>query len=336
MWELDDRTRYSSGSNWIRDKHGTHTWLVAVRAAFHIESSGHLRLMSDQLNPVLEPIYRGDPAETALVLDSDLLWLKPTTDVVLDACAYAPNGRPVRAVETRLQIGSVDKRVIVHGPRQYHNTLSGLAVTVSERFVTAPIHYEWAFGGSDVRDPDPKNWRVHEYNPVGKGVCVKPSDLDGCPAHCIEHSRNSSTERYPAGYGAIASSWQPRRALAGTYDSVWSESRKPLLPQDYDVRFALSAPEDQRPPLWLKGGEAVVIENMTPESLLQFKLPRIEVRFRTFIQNDEPVRHVGHLSSVFITPHENTVSMCWQSGLPLRSDRVEYLDHTEVKAVRVK
>lgn len=88
MWTLTNRTHFAVERNWTRDKQGAHHWLVAVKGTFDIGPGGNLRLSDDQLPPVLEPEYRGDPAATSLRIDSDLLAVKPSTDVLLDASAF--------------------------------------------------------------------------------------------------------------------------------------------------------------------------------------------------------------------------------------------------------
>src|SRR5882757_4991489 len=113
MWALRNRTPYAAERNWTRDKSGRHHWLVAVQATFDIGATGALRLADEQPPPVLEATYRGDPATSSLVRDSDLLAFKPLTDVVLDACAHAPKGRPAGTVPVSLRIGDLEKTVLV-------------------------------------------------------------------------------------------------------------------------------------------------------------------------------------------------------------------------------
>ena len=49
--------------------------------------------MADEQDPeVLAPKYRGDPAASSLLYDSDFYLTKPTTDVLLHGHAYAPGG----------------------------------------------------------------------------------------------------------------------------------------------------------------------------------------------------------------------------------------------------
>lgn len=335
MWEIDDATVYGSERAWMRDENGAFLWLVALRATFDIGGDGQLHEAQEQPAPLLAPLFRGDPATTGMILDTDLFARKPGTDVILDAVAHAPGGRRVNSVETELRIGPLTKRILVHGPRIFTRGVLGLSMSPALPIETWPLHYEWAYGGSDFSDPNPARWRMDERNPVGKGVAASNADLIDQPAPMIEYLGRSLSTAGPAGYGPIPQSWLPRRPRAGTYDAAWEATRKPLLPTDYDPAFAMSAPDDQRLPRHLEGGEPVLLTNLSPDSKLRFELPRVNVSFETFIRG-QPVAHEGKLTTVFITPHERKVSLIWQAALTVRAHETEYVDHTLIEAERLR
>lgn len=327
MWELDNSTSYAAERNWIRDQNGVHLWLVAVRATFDIAETGRLVLADEQPAPLLEPQYHGDPSTSSLLQDSDLLAQKPGTDIVLDACAYAPGGRPSKVVEVWLRVAGLSKTLVIHGPRVYRRGLGGLATSSSQPFMMQPIRYEWAFGGSDLKDSDVSKRRIDDRNPVGKGIAVKTADLYDQPAHLIEYPGRQAASAGPAGFGPIASFWSPRRERAGTYDTHWEQSKKPFLPDDYDSSFALSAPDDQRFSQPMQGGEPILITNMTPEGTLRFDIPRIHLCFETVFRS-RSVEHEASLTTVFVTPHAKKLSMVWQSALKVPALDTDYLDFT--------
>jgi hypothetical protein len=329
MWDIDNGTPYAADANWIRDRKGVHHWLVAVRATFEILPTGDVALADEQPPPCLEPQYRGDPATTSLVIDADLLADKPETDVVLDASAYAPRGRAADRVEVSLHIESLVKTLVVHGPRVYQPSPLGPRPSASRSFTIQPIQYEWAFGGSDLRDPDLDNQRIDERNPVGKGVVRNERDLYDQPAHVVEYPPSSS-QRGPAGFGPIASHWLPRRLRAGTYDMEWERARKPLLPDDYDPSFSLSAPDDQRVGRHLRGGEPVLLKNMSTEGTLRFELPGVALLLETNFEH-RSVEHSAVLATVFIAPGERRLSMVWQSSLRVPLYETESLDFTYIR-----
>src|SRR4051794_24619393 len=115
MWMLINRTAYAAGRSWVRDKDGVHHWLVAVKATFVVAPHGKLLLADEQPTLSLEPMYRGDPATTSLRLDSDLLAVKPGTDVLIHASAHAPNGKPATTVPVAFRLGDVEKTLLVYG-----------------------------------------------------------------------------------------------------------------------------------------------------------------------------------------------------------------------------
>lgn len=126
MWALSNRTPYAAERNWIRDKQGATHWLVAVKATFDVAPDGRLKLADEQPPPLLAPEHRGDPAKTSLRLDSDLMAIKPGTDILVDACARAPKGRPAPMVPVSLRVGEIEKTLLVHGTRVYYRGTVGL------------------------------------------------------------------------------------------------------------------------------------------------------------------------------------------------------------------
>jgi hypothetical protein len=333
MWSLDNRTPYAAGRNWTRDKKGSHHWLVAVRASFDITAEGRLKLADEQQPPALEPAYRGEPASSSLRWESDLLAIKPGTDVLLEASAYAPAARPTVTVPVSMRVDDLRKTVLVHGTRVYYKGMFGLTTSPPRPFTTRPIVYEWAFGGADKADPDPREHRVDARNPIGKGFAVKSQRLVEQPAHAIEYPQGDPARTGPAGFGPISPWWMPRLKLAGVYDERWAASKKPLLPDDYDERFALSAPEDQRPAQPLRGGEPVELTNMSPSGTLRFNLPKIFLAFRTRIAG-RVEEHRAKLVTVMIVPDKMRVSLTWQSALRVSGRDVDYVDKTIIAEKR--
>ncbi len=330
MWQIDDQTAYAAERNWIRDAKGCHHWLVAVRATFDIDPRGSLSLADEQLPPVLAPEHFGEPGESSLRYDSDLLAIKPNTDVLLHGSAHAPGGRPAKTVRVVLRVGPVEKQLLVHGERVYYEGVTGLTTTAPEPFVTRSIRYELAFGGGDTSDPDPSRHDIDERNPVGRGYARRRASLINTPAYSVEYHSSNPATRGPAGFGPIAPGWLPRRPLAGTYDAAWVRSKKPLLPDDYDPAFALCSPVDQRPPSWLQGGEQVGLLNLCPEGTLAFALPRITLELRSFFGRRATPHGPTRLVTVLLEPDDRRLSLVWQSSLPVAAPDVEHLDCTQV------
>jgi hypothetical protein len=329
MWALKNRTPYAVARNWIRDKKGAHYWLVVVKATFALRPDGKLKLADEQIPPVLTPVHHGEPGVSSLRYDSDLLEIKPRTDLVVNAFAHAPGEKAVTKVEVTLQVDRRIKHLRVHGPRFYSWSMGFLKCTSPQPFVSQPIVYEWAYGGSDLNDPEPKNHRIDARNPVGKSFSTREAHLKDKPAHSIEYAAGDAAKAGPAGFGPIDRSWSPRREFAGTYDDKWENTKKPLLPDDYDERFALCSPVDQLTDELLRGGETIKLTNMTKEGALSFELPKHYFSFTTVFGPRREL-HRGTLATVVIEPDESRLMMVWQSALLVRSLDTEQLDETVV------
>ena len=333
MWTLRNRTAYAAERNWIRDTQGVHWWLVAVQATFTVGRDGRLSLADEQPPPVLEPEYFGEPGQSSLRRDSDLLERKPGTDVLVLGSAHAPRGRPARSVPVVLRVGALEKQLVVFGSRVYVDVAMGLSTTSPQPFVQQPVRYELAFGGGNLTDPDPARQQLDERNPVGRGFPPQPARLRNQPAHCVEYASGSAASRGPAGFGPIDRGWLPRRTLAGTYDAAWVEKKKPLLPDDYDPRFAQCAPADQRTPAPLVGGERIGVLNMNVEGTLVVEVPRVALRLTSVIGRARQ-DHGAQVSTVVVEPSERRVSVVWQSALRVPAPSVDYLDWTEIDEQR--
>jgi hypothetical protein len=331
MWRLNNRTAYAAERNWIRDKEGAHHWMVAVKATFEIGPAGKLTLVDEQPPPLLAPEFRGDPANTSLRLDSDLLAVKPGTDVLLDGCAHAPRQRPTPTVAVSMRVDNlIEKNLLVHGTRVYYRGAIGLTTTAPRPFITQPIHYEWAFGGADLSHADARKNGMDARNPVGRGFALDVRRLENQPAHTVEYPSGNPVKVGPAGFGPIASFWSPRLERAGTYDQRWEKLKKPFLPDDYDARAAVSAPDNQWVAKPLRGGETVTLVNLTPDGATRFDLPKIFLAFQTRFGR-RAQEHRASLSTVFIDTNAMRLSLVWQSAVPVAPRDIDYLDQTIIR-----
>jgi hypothetical protein len=330
MWELKNLTPYGVERNWVRDKQGRHKWVVAVKATFDVAPEGRLKLADEQPPPALAPVYSGDPGVSSLRWDSDLLYAKSHTDVIAEAYAHAPGGKPRPSVPVSLRVGPVAKELLVYGNRIYWKGPTGIAPTSPAPFTSRPIVYEWAFGGSDFTDPDPRLHRIHDANPIGRGFAVDLERLLEKPAPAVEYPGKDPATTDPAGFGPIDPSWMPRRARAGTYDERWTRTKKPLLPDDYDDLFASCAPSDQRPAQPLCGGELVELVGLTPAGVLRFALPTVHLTYTTHFGSRRE-EHRGFLATVLLLPEVARIAMVWQTTLLVAPRDDEYLDRTFIE-----
>ena len=329
MWAVVNRTSYKAESTWGRDKEGVHEWIVAVKGTFDIKPDGSLKLADEQLDPLLLPEYNGELGMSSLRYDADLVAPKPTTDVVLNATAYAPKGRPSRGFLVSVRVGRIHKVIRVVGNRRWKRGLFGLNPSAMGPITELPIIYERAYGGYDQTDPDPKKQRMDTRNPVGCGVVALASHREGWALPNFEYPKGSLEKSGPAGFGAIDSYWLPRRNFSGTYDKIWEQRRRPLLPEDWDPRSLLCSPVDQCPETYLQGGELVELVNLTREGVLRFALPKVRLAFSTRFDKRRE-EHGSQLATLIIEPDYPRVIMVWLSSLSCRTD-VDYLDETIVR-----
>lgn len=315
MWTLHNRTPYAAERTWVQDPDGAKRWVVVVKGTFDIHPDGRLTVADEQLPPLLAPEYHGVDGASSLRYESDLIPPKPGTDVILNGHAYAPAGRPATRVAVALGVGSRRKILEVIGDRVFQRSLVGTVTpSAPEPFLHLPLVYERAYGGHDTHSPDPAAHRMFAANPVGTGHVAHRSTLIGQPVANIEHPGAPPGSRGAAGFGPICSHWSPRRELAGTYDTRWVATRKPLLPEDFDPRFHMCAPQDQQHVPHLRGGVAIELVNLTPSGVLCFSLPKVYLAFRTRIALRR-VEHRAVLHTVVLEPDHPRVSMVWHTSL---------------------
>jgi hypothetical protein len=329
MWQINNRTPFAAERGWVRDRNGAEVWLIALKCTFDVQPDGSVGISPDQPPVTRAPEYHGEPGQSSLKLESDLVLTKTTTDIVVLGHAYAPDATPVEQIDAGFRVGPVRKLLRVFGDR----TWDGSAPTPPQPFLEMPLVYERAFGGKDARSATPERdweWR----NPVGTGFGTSRGNLQGIPVANIEYPdqliRSWRDHPDPAGFGPVAGHWQPRAGLAGTYDEQWLKERQPLLPQDFNERFFQAAPVDQQAPGFLRGGEPVVLLRLTPGGELRFQLPRVFPAFETRFSDGSRLRHTDRkLHSVILEPDFPRVSLVWHSALPCHF-KVHKLEQTIV------
>jgi hypothetical protein len=325
MWSLKNRTPYAANKTWGRDENGVHEWIVVVKGTYAVKGNGDLALADEQLQPLDLPDYYSADGLSSLRYEADLIASKPTTDVLLNGTAYAPQGKLATEFSVSIRLERIYKELKVVGNRTWKQSALGLSPSAAEPVRDVPIVYERAFGGFDQSNPDPKEQKMDTRNPVGCGLVATQGD----PLPNFEYPGKDLQRAGPAGFGALASYWSPRRELQGTYDEAWRNSRYPLLPADWDPHSLLCSPVDQRPNNHLRGGERVELNNLTPTGRLTFTLPKVYLTFRTKLDNRHE-EHRGQLAAVIIEPDFPRVIMVWHTSLKVRAN-VDYLDETLVR-----
>jgi len=119
----------------------------------------------------------------------------------------------------------------------------------------------------------------------------------------------------PAGLGITGRVWQPRLALAGTYDDVWQQKRHPYLPADFDFRYWNCAPPDQQipyPTLPL----SVNLEGLSPDEKIQFSLPEHTAFILLRMNNGLWLPQPTQIDTIDIDAERLEVTICWRALIP--------------------
>ena len=265
----------------------------------------------------------GDPETTSYKYEPEVAFIKPATDVVLIGHAYAPHPG-LKEVNVALRVGPMEKTVRVVGDRYWAKMLGSITATEPQPFERIPLIYEQAYGGWDRGDPDPEKHRFEPRNPVGTGFLAKRGHFEeGIRLPNLEdpkHRLKSWRDRpKPAGFGFTCPHWQPRAALAGTYDDAWMKNRMPLLPSDFDRRFFNAASEGLVAPGFLQGNEPVMVENATAGGRLVFHLPsQPPPRCRVALQDGHTELLQTQLDTVIINTNEMLLMLIWRTNLVLK------------------
>jgi hypothetical protein len=314
MWALTNQTPFAAERAFVRDRDGAEIWLIAIRGTFKLMRDGQVSIAEEQAPVVMAPKYEGDPSSTPLLHESDLVRTKLATDVIVLGSACAPVGKMVEQLTVRLQLGPIDKQIVVRGTTVIREgTFGTRQSSTPELFERLPISYSRAYGGVGP-EQEGKAPRWERRNPIGVGMDIRVGQA--LPSqHYPPEQPSPGRAITPASFGPIPASWEPRVSFAGTYDDRWKRERQPLVPSDFDDRYFQSAPADQQVPGFLRGGEEVTLTHFTPGGILRFALPRHSFGFRTRIAG-ATTHHRASLHTVIIEPDERRLTMVWHTSLP--------------------
>jgi len=296
VW-LENRTPFAAATHVQLNADGQEVLVAMLSASFESpESNGALRPAAEHLPVTFGDVPFGDPSLSSNRYEADIAPVKPAAEVIVNATAHAPNGKPVREMQVGLSIGNVRKVLNVAGDRIY----DAGSYSAPHPFRTMPIVYERAYGGTT------QDGRAEPRNPVGVGfhhaASADPAVRTQAPniTYPGEPVLSPADRPRPAGFAALGRGWQPRLGFAGTYDQNWVDTQWPLPPKDFDPRHHLCAPADQQLPR-LAGGEDVSLVGLTPTGRWSFRLPRIPAPVR-LIYDDRVVVHAFAPDTVIIEP----------------------------------
>lgn len=251
----------------------------------------------------------------------DEMMFKPGGEALLSGSAYAPGGKAVSQLMLRMQVGAVDRRLMLSGNRYFGPMGAGEA----EPFVSMPLGLAQAFGGEGAAD-----------NPAGKGALeVLVGGKMRRPLPNLEDPKalvhDPAQRPRPAFFNAQPFGYPQRQRLLGSYDSSWLKKRYPGFADDLDLRAFMVAQEEQRIDGYWQGGESFVLENMHPElpgqeGTLPSHRPRLFVT-RKDAKEPQLEEIKMHCDTVHFFPSVACGLMVFRGVLPIESDDASEFAH---------
>lgn len=260
-----------------------------------------------QVPPPMADTWWGQPDASSLHVEGQSTWFRSATDIYISGKAWAPRGRPVKEMQVGVRIGPCKKILQVFGERVWVQGVLELHPLEPRPFESMPLVYERSYGGA-----------AEPRNPVGRGLYASARAAVEQPLPNLEDPlqliRRHSDKVTPVGFGPIARSWQPRLAYAGTYDAAWIKNRAPLWPPDFDHRFFLAAAPGLVASPWLKGGEPVVLNGLSPDGQWAFPLPRHRLTVKVVFQHRVERRPLV-LDAVHFESEERALTLIWRAAV---------------------
>ena len=308
---------------------GRELLVVVVKGTFHLPKSGEeAGLHEAQLPLIMADTFTGEPGFSAPYSEVDFAPRKLRCDILLQGSAYAPEGRPIERLPVGLRVGKWQKTFAVCGKRLWDCGVAGVRSTPAEPFVIQPFSYDVAFGGVDNYPEDPAMHVAFMRNPVGRGF-HKHFKKEWMNGTLLPHTEvldqpieQPDGDYAPMALGPVGRGWASRLPYAGTYDQNWIDNTFPFLPPDFNDAYYQAAPLDQQI-LYPRGGEEVVLVNLTPEGRTGFYLPTIDVPVVFFRKKGERHETKAVIDTLVIEPDKNVFAMTWRASLPLKKNMFE-------------
>jgi hypothetical protein len=324
-----NETKFEAGWTLGFDMDGRELLIVAIKATFLIPKKGEEPEIAKEQLPLTEADeFTGEPGFSATLHESDYAHRKPFCDVLLNGSAYAPGGRPTKSVCVGLRVGSMNKSFNVLGDRTWDRNILSVKPTPHKPFVKIPISYDRAYGGVDKHPDNPEKIKTYTKNPIGVGYhpYLDAKHIRGKPLPNTEEIgkpvKNKNGNYLPMSFGPIGRNFECRIPLAGTYDKKWLDNVAPFWPDDFDYHYFQAAPKDQQIP-YPKGGEPIVLQNLTPAGLTRFKIPRLSMPVVFIPYQGVDIIKESLIDTIMIEPDQDRLTLTWRISLPLRKDCFE-------------
>ncbi|MBB4481283.1 DUF2169 domain-containing protein [Rhizobium etli] len=317
--QIWNQTGYPTEFTMGMDKAGHEYIVVVVKGTFDFpEAAGGLvRKSSIQMPLVMADTHTGEPGYSATLWETDFAFRKPRCDVIANGCAYAPGGRPAERVTVGIKLGTWSKIFDVLGHREWRALGPVFAASAPQPFLRQPFSYDSAWGGTDRLDQDDDLPASYRQNPFGTGW-ARTRNQHLIPGLRLPNTQATGEEiRSPFGdyrpmsLGPYGRAWPGRIEFGGTYDQNWIDNIFPFLPPDFDERYFQMAPPDQQVD-FPKGGEDVVIVNLTPSGRESFRLPATGLPITLFKGNEKAFESAIPPDTVLFDLENRRFSLVWR------------------------
>lgn len=325
--------------------------ILIVRGTFDFSRDGKVLSLARTQNPVVVgDSYAGvenDCVMRAVVAeDGDLVPYKPGTDILVVGTASAPGGLPHHHWLAKVQVGTVQKSIRLHGPRQLRKTMLGWKMSQAEPITRLALDYRLAYGGCLAVPPEltgaSGEFVKHDDNPAGCGWLPKRRDYSHLPRKARRYVRRwigaqselkgpqiedaAAPIRKPYGgkahsLGAVARWWTPRVKLQGTFDEAWRAQRFPLLPKNFNSRYFQAAHHDLVATPHLNGDEPISLIGLLPERR-DMRLPGWRILAVVKRASGESVVYLPLLDTVRFDLSTQQATLVWRANFEYGDDPV--------------
>jgi hypothetical protein len=316
--QIDNHTPFAFEPVFIADEEMRPIVVTLIKATYRFELNGVLSLADEQLEVKLGGEPWSDAPVSSYKYEPETAMCKLATDVVLIGHAHPP-GNGATQMDVGIKVGPVQKVAKVFGDRFWVWTREGAVMSRPAPLTGVALTWENAFGGHDQSRSTNERTALEQRNPVGTGF-GSPLAREGDRLRLPNvEDPNQLIDSYggvvtPCGFGFTSPSWQPRAKFAGTYDAAWNETRKPLLPVDFDRRFFNAAAPGLIAPGYLRGNEDVVVLHSTRVPRLAFRLPGDAPPQCRIARRHRPDTHLQtNLDTVIVNTDEQLLLLFWRA-----------------------
>ncbi len=262
---------------------------VVAKVSFLIQSD-----TVQQLDVAGVDVYEEDLETPFGYLPNDMVPLKPGVDLFVLGKAYAPGQRPAERMEVSFRLGSLERRLLVVGDRQWRTPQDA---TSPQPFLEMPVTYANAYGGeTEIQG----SALAFPNNPLGKGFILEKDMAPGKPLPNIESPAQPikcwEDQPTPAGFAPFP---RPTRITAERSIKIIDAA---ALRYEFVPQVFLAAHPDMVVPE-LVPGSACVLNGMTRQGVLRFRVPDVRIALAVTL-GDKQCRFPMRTDTLCVLPED--------------------------------